>query len=119
MLPSIHNTDHNINLSPSIITSNTHSWSTLIPTETLNMIQSDNIGPWWGRRDAYDQTPATFIFANESLSASYSIETITSNKQMCISIENRPCCFKYYSYPNTCQCCCSSSITINNSSLFS
>jgi len=116
ILPSIHDTDQNINLSPSIITSSTHSWSTLIPSETLSMIQSDNIGPWWGRRDAHDRTPATFIFANESLSASYSIETITHNKQMCISIENTPCYFKYYSYPNIYHCCCNSPITINNSS---
>jgi hypothetical protein len=115
MLPSIRNTDHHINLSPSIITSNTRSWSTLIPTETLNMIQSDNIGPWWGRRNTDDRIPATFIFANESLSVSYSLEPITNNIQMCIPIENRPCCFKYYSYPNTCHGYCSSSITINNS----
>jgi hypothetical protein len=108
ILPSIDNTDRNINLSPSLITSNTHSWSTLIPTETLDMTQSDSIGPWWGRREDDDRTPAIFIFANESLSASCSIGTITSNTQMCISIENRPCCFKHYSYPNTYHCCCNS-----------
>ncbi|CAF1035225.1 unnamed protein product [Rotaria sordida] len=116
ILPSIHNTDNNMNLSSSIISPNTYSWSTLIPTDIFNMTQSDSIGPWWGRRDAYNQTPATFIFANESLNTSYSIETITNNKQMCISIENRPCYSKYYSYPNTCHCCCNSSITINNNS---
>ncbi len=109
VLPSIHSTDNNINLSSSPITSNTYSWSTLIPTETLNITQSDNIGPWWSRRDAYDHTPATFIFANEPLNTSHSTETFTTNKQMCISIENRPCYFKYYSCPNTCHCCYSSS----------
>jgi hypothetical protein len=109
MFPSTSSTDNNINLSSSTITPNTHSWSTLIPIETLNMTQSDNIGPWWGRRDAYDYTPATFIFANEPLSTSYSMETITDNHQMCISIENRPYCCKYYSCPNTCHCCCNSS----------
>ncbi|CAF3328412.1 unnamed protein product [Rotaria sp. Silwood1] len=116
ILPSIHNTNNNINLSSSIISSDMHSWSTLIPTETYNMTQSDNNGPWWSRRDVYDRTPATFIFANEPLNTTYSIKTITSNKQMCISIENRSCYSKYYSYPYICHCCCSSSITINNSS---
>ncbi|CAF2511679.1 unnamed protein product [Rotaria sp. Silwood2] len=116
ILPYIRITDNNMNLSSSILSSDTHSWSTLIPRETINMTQSDNIGPWWGRRDTYDQTPATFIFANEPLNTSYSIETIVSNKQMCMSIENRQCYSKYYSYPNICHCCCSSSITINNSS---
>jgi hypothetical protein len=108
MLPSTNNTDQNINLSPSTIPSNTHSWSTLTPSETLNMIPSDNIGPWWGRRDSYDRTPATFIFANEPLNAWYSIDMITSNKQNHTSIGNRPCYSKYYSCPNTCHCCCNS-----------
>lgn len=114
ILPSTHSTDHNMDLSPSIITSDTQSWSTMIPTDTLNIIQSNNIGPWWGRRDAYDRTPAIFIFTDESLHGSYSIKPITSNKQMCIFIENRPCYINYYNYPNTCHCCCNSSININN-----
>lgn len=117
MSPSIPNTDHNINnLSPSIMTSNTRSWSTFVPTETLNMTQSDNIGPWWGRRDVYDQTPAIFIFTNESSSTIHSTETITNNTQMCFFIENKPYCLKYSSYPNTHHCCYKSSITINNNS---
>jgi hypothetical protein len=116
MLPPIHNTDNNITSSSS---PNTHSWSTIISTETVNMNQSDIIGPWWGRRDAYDSTPATFIFANESLRTWCSIETITRNKQMCISAENRPLSTEYYSCPHTCCCHCDSTITINNSSLSS
>jgi hypothetical protein len=109
ILPSTENTDHNIDLSRSPITSNTHSWSTIIPIATLDMVQSDNIGPWWGRRDVYDQTPATFIFTNESLSTSYSIEPITTSQQIYMSIENTPCYVNYYSYSNTCHCCYSSS----------
>ena len=99
MASSVQNSDHRNNLSPS----NTYSWSTLIPF--------GNIGPWWDRRDGDDQTPATFIFVNDSSS----IGTLTDNEQMCISIENRPCCLNYYSYSNPCHCYCNSSITINNS----
>ncbi|CAF3539275.1 unnamed protein product [Adineta steineri] len=117
MLPSTHNTtDENINLSSSIITSNTHSWSTLTSVETQNMNQSDNIGPWWGRRDVDDQTPATFIFTNEPLSTWYSIGMIAHNRQMDTSIKNRLCYSKYCSYPKTCHCCSTSSINLNNRS---
>ena len=109
MLPITQNTDHNLDFSHSTITSNTQSWSTMIPSSTLHTTQSDSIGPWWSRRDVYDQSPATFIFANESLRISHSIESITSSQQMCISIDNMPCYFNCYSYSNRCHCCCSSS----------
>ena len=37
----------------------------MTPSEMLDIGQSDNIGPWWSRRDVYDQTPAIFILLNE------------------------------------------------------
>ncbi|UJR25804.1 hypothetical protein I4U23_007154 [Adineta vaga] len=82
-------TKHDIDLSSSIITSHSHSWSTATCTD---VIQSDNIGPWWGRRDVDDHTPATFIFANEPLSTWYSLEINPDCKQMCTSMHNQSCC---------------------------
>lgn len=88
ILRTIPNTDHNINTLPSsIITSNTHSWSTFLPAEPFNMVEYDNIGPWWSRRDTYDQTPSTFIFTNESSTNSYSTVMITNNTEISTSID--------------------------------
>ncbi|CAM4881835.1 unnamed protein product [Rotaria socialis] len=114
--PSINNTGNKKSSSSSSTSSDSYSWSTPIPTEGLNITESNHMSPWWERRDVYSRTLATFRFANERLSTSYPIEKNASNKQMCISIENRPCCSKYDSYQNIYHCCCRSSITINNCS---
>lgn len=54
----------NFHISP-IDTRITHSWSTMTPSEMFDIIQSDDIGPWWSRRDVHDRTPAIFILINE------------------------------------------------------
>ncbi|CAF5134369.1 unnamed protein product [Rotaria magnacalcarata] len=114
--PSINNTGNKKSSSSSSTSSDSYSWSTPIPTEAHHVTQSNHMSPWWERRDVYSRTPAPFRFANERLSTSYPIEKNASNKQMCISIENRPCCSKYDSYQNRYHCYCSSSVTINNCS---
>lgn len=104
-----------MNLCSSILPlSDTYPWFMLIPTVAFNVTQFDNIGLWWDRYTIHDRIPGLFSRPNEQFNTLHSLERSIDNRQTCISIENRPCYCKYNNYPNRYDCCCSSSITINN-----
>ena len=91
LLPSAHPNDRSVD----------PSWSTVRPSETLALTSSDDIEPWWDRRDATDHTPATYLFVNEPLTICCSMPRSMRSERSCTSgIDTRSSPGRYDRCPN-------------------